>query len=564
MFGPNRSFDYPVNLEARDYSVSQLCENLTEITQSNPRIIADSSVENEKLSFGSGQMSVWDVLEKLYLDKGWTVEEGKDKTLIIKPAEQTNLPVEGEGTAKAKIERPRETSTRRAIAERSKERVEFLGLDLTDAPRTTESEDLSDLFEARPPDSKSYHIRDDVTAVYNGLYGTVYYIPDKEVFYIQHDKLGSSTMTFYGPFKGDPQQVLDMEKDWPVDFKEVEAASRESEVTISEDGPRITFENMVCDLGQVPPKTKHVLEFKFTNTGNEVLKITKVRSTCGCIISKLKKKEFAPGESETLQATYQSSARTEKVKKYVFVYSNDEANPRVILTVKAEIIIKVAHEPKRFNLVLDKENAGCPAIKLTSIDNQPFSVTGFKSTGDSITVDFDSSVKETSFVLKPKVDMEKLEKGMKGRIEISLNHPECKTLMIVYNTRPEFEFDPRVVYVREAEPLKPVTKKVLIRSNYNEDVEVESTSTKKGTVKVLTQEKVLNGYQFELQITPPVQESNKRVFTDVFTVVLKGGQQLQITCYGIYSKKPAKTAIESSPETDAPVEGEGAVASSVI
>ncbi len=420
-------------------------------------------------------------------------------------------------------------------------RIEFLGLDLTDAPRTTKSADLPDLFEARPPGSKSYHRREDIDIVYSGLVGNVYYIPDKEIFYIQHDKLGASTLTYYGPFNGDPKQVLDIEKDMPIKAGEAEAGSGDSEVTANESGPRITFESLVCDLGQVPPRTKHVCEFKFTNTGNEVMEITKVHSTCGCIISKLKKKEYAPGESETLEATYQSSASAGQVKKYVFVYSNDEANPKVILTVKAEIVIKVAHEPKKLNLVLDKENAGCPVVTLTSIDNQPFSITGFKSTGDSITADFDTSVKETSFVIQPKVDMEKLRKGPKGQVEISLTHPECKKISILFDTLPEFKTDPRVVYVRDAEPLKTVTKKVWIRSNYNEDVEVESTSSKKGIVKVLAQEKIRNGYQFELEITPPLQESNKRVFTDVFTVVLKGGQQIQITCYGIYSKKPEKT-----------------------
>ncbi len=101
MFGPNRSFDYPVNLEAKDYSVSQICEILTEITQSNPRIIADQSIENEKLRFGKGDMSVWDLLEKLYLDNGWRVDEGQEKTLIIKPAEQNNARVEDEGGIKS-------------------------------------------------------------------------------------------------------------------------------------------------------------------------------------------------------------------------------------------------------------------------------------------------------------------------------------------------------------------------------------------------------------------------------------------------------------------------------
>ena len=84
--GPSHYFDNPVKLEARDYSVSQLCEILTEITQANPRITADKSIENEKIRFGKGEMSVWDILEKLYLDKGWKVDEGGDKTLTIRPA----------------------------------------------------------------------------------------------------------------------------------------------------------------------------------------------------------------------------------------------------------------------------------------------------------------------------------------------------------------------------------------------------------------------------------------------------------------------------------------------
>jgi hypothetical protein len=94
MVGPNRSFDYPVKLEARDYSVSELCEILTAITKSNPRLIADPSIENQKLRFGKGELSVWDVLENLYLDKGWKVDEGEEKTLIIQPGVKPDVQAE--------------------------------------------------------------------------------------------------------------------------------------------------------------------------------------------------------------------------------------------------------------------------------------------------------------------------------------------------------------------------------------------------------------------------------------------------------------------------------------
>jgi len=89
--------------------------------------------------------------------------------------------------------------------------ITFLGLDLTDAPRTTKAENLPDLWEERPPGSKSYEMRAGVL-VGRGpdhlLSDRVYYVPDKDVFYVRHDPLYSSTWTFYGPFEGKPWERL--------------------------------------------------------------------------------------------------------------------------------------------------------------------------------------------------------------------------------------------------------------------------------------------------------------------------------------------------------------------
>ena len=46
--------------------------------------------------------------------------------------------------------------------------------------------------------------------------------------------------------------------------------------------PRISFEKTVCDLGDVGQGTKNTCEFKFTNTGQALLKIGKIKRTCGC------------------------------------------------------------------------------------------------------------------------------------------------------------------------------------------------------------------------------------------------------------------------------------------
>ncbi|MHC4890211.1 MAG: DUF1573 domain-containing protein, partial [Planctomycetota bacterium] len=46
--------------------------------------------------------------------------------------------------------------------------------------------------------------------------------------------------------------------------------------------PRISFEKTVCGLGGVGQGTKNTCEFKFTNTGQALLKIGKIKRTCGC------------------------------------------------------------------------------------------------------------------------------------------------------------------------------------------------------------------------------------------------------------------------------------------
>ncbi len=87
----------------------------------------------------------------------------------------------------------------------------FHGLDLSAEPVTTDFEGVPDLFEERPAGSKSYEVRDDVTVLPVGYDGTVYHIPTKAIFYVQHDSLLSSTLHYYGPFDERLLDGMDLE-----------------------------------------------------------------------------------------------------------------------------------------------------------------------------------------------------------------------------------------------------------------------------------------------------------------------------------------------------------------
>lgn len=310
-------------------------------------------------------------------------------------------------------------------------------------------------------------------------------------------------------------------------------------------GPVITFEKVVHDFGNIGPGSKNFCEFKFTNTGGKLLKIKNVSKTCGCTPYTLAKKEYEPGESGTLKVRYNASKRTGSVHKTLFVYSNDEIKSKVELAIKANIVETVHYQPKKLVLLRNKENAGCPEIMIRSADGGQFSIKKLrviehsKSAKDVITVDYDSSVKATEFVLKPKVDVERLKEGFGGRIEITSTHPESGMIAIPFEVLPRFKITPPSLIIYKAEPGKPVTRKVWILSNYEENFEVESTSSQKGTIKVLDQKKIDNRYQFELEVTLPVSEKD-RFFTDVFYVDIKDGERLKIVSRVFYPQKAEK------------------------
>ena len=300
--------------------------------------------------------------------------------------------------------------------------------------------------------------------------------------------------------------------------------------------PHITFENTVYDFGEIAPGKKYTGQFKFTNTGNGILKIIEVKRCCGAVVT-LDKKELSPGQSGMLKVEYSSGRTAGPVTKELRVYSNDKTNTKVDLTIKAQVVIRVEYKPQRIDLLLNKENAGCSKITITSLDKQPFSIKSFQSTGDTITADIDPSVKATEFVLEPKVDLEKLKKRPTGLVTINLTHPELNKVYIRFFTKQRFQLKPSGVFLLNPLPDKPSINKVSVVSNYGEDFEIASTSSEKGMAKVVNQKAIKDGYQLDIEITPPAPKGETRSFDDMVDVHLKGGQTLKIKCYVRYLNK---------------------------
>ena len=299
---------------------------------------------------------------------------------------------------------------------------------------------------------------------------------------------------------------------------------------------RIAFEKVVHDFGVISPETQNFCEFKFKNTGDGTLKIQEVTKDCGCTPFELNKTEYAPGESGVLKINYVTDTQLGPTTKELTIYSNDIEKPEVVLAVKATIASQIDYEPKMFSLMLKGENAGCSPLTISSIDDQPFSITYIRSTANCITADFDPSVESTSFELQPKVDMAALEKTLNGVVEVGLTHPECKKITVAMRTLPRFTMSPRSLTIRNAEPNTMIRKRLRIINNYGESFDFDNPVSKNGSINVANKTVIPGrGYELELEITPPVTENTRKAFSEELSLDLSNGLQLNVPCYVFYS-----------------------------
>lgn len=314
-------------------------------------------------------------------------------------------------------------------------------------------------------------------------------------------------------------------------------AEKETTKPLDGKGPRMKFEQLIVDLGNIDPGSSNPADYKFKNTGDALLKIIKVTPDCGCTQLTLEKKEYEPGESGVMRFKYHAVSRPMPVTRRIVVTTNDPVEPVITLTIKARVIEKVTYEPKRLNLLLKGGDDELPKITLASLDGKPFKITSVRSSANAINAEFDPEVEAEKFFLKLNVDKDQLRKTGNGVIYFSLTHPAAKSISIPYSALTQFKVNPPTIIVFDAEPGKPMIRNnVTILNNYQEDFEIASVKSEAGITKVLKQEKIRYGHRFSLQITPPDVETGKRRFTDEVTIAVKDGDELKIRCQGFYKR----------------------------
>lgn len=109
-------------------------------------------------------------------------------------------------------------------------------------------------------------------------------------------------------------------------------------------GPKISTMEKNFDFGKISQGEYVLHDFIITNTGDDVLKIEKVRASCGCTAAKPDKDVLKPGESTKVHVEFNTRGRKGKQRKYIYIYSNDSQMPELRLKLFGEVLVNSSSE----------------------------------------------------------------------------------------------------------------------------------------------------------------------------------------------------------------------------
>lgn len=111
---------------------------------------------------------------------------------------------------------------------------------------------------------------------------------------------------------------------------------------------KIEFVATTIDYGTIEKGADGVRVFKFKNTGDAPLIVSKVKSSCGCTVPKKPEGPIMPGMTGEIEVKYDTK-RVMPIRKTITVTSNAET-PTVALKIKGNVI-----DPSKTS-VLTKKN----------------------------------------------------------------------------------------------------------------------------------------------------------------------------------------------------------------
>jgi hypothetical protein len=113
-------------------------------------------------------------------------------------------------------------------------------------------------------------------------------------------------------------------------------------------GPLLVCPEPVFQFGIVSNQSQVIHTFSLYNAGAATAHISRVVSSCGCVVPELDQKELTPGQQTSLRATFSLAGRTGHQRRVIRVMGTDPVTPYVELWLEGDVV-RCDFEPETIN-----------------------------------------------------------------------------------------------------------------------------------------------------------------------------------------------------------------------
>jgi len=274
--------------------------------------------------------------------------------------------------------------------------------------------------------------------------------------------------------------------------------------------PRLVFEELVHDFGNLGQKqdTKHI--FKFRNSGEVLLVIDNVKATCGCTGTLLSKNEIPPGGEGEIEVTFRTGMSSGKKKKRIDVYSNDPENPSIKLYITANIIVPVEVKPRSLYWLAEKDEPSKRKIEFLYQPDHETKIVKLESSSPALKATFrpKSDGEAAGYDIDIEFDGSLPVGDFRERLTIVTDNPKHPSLQVKINGRVTgaIRVVPNSINFGVIRDDLPPARDIRVYAKNQQDFKITAIESANPLISTeLTRDDASNGYRVTVRLTdkPP-------------------------------------------------------------
>ncbi len=280
-------------------------------------------------------------------------------------------------------------------------------------------------------------------------------------------------------------------------------ARAETEATTP--APSISFEETVYNAGDSWEGEIVSHAFSFTNTGDAELKISRVRSSCGCTASNLSSDTIAPGESGEIRASFNTRHYRGQRSQPVYVTSNDPANPTVQLQLVTTVKTIATFNPAHLQFGQAVHGQGATRETTLVFDGEPFPIREISVQPDffqaRILEPGEETGEDSSIRIEVTLSREAPIGHQRGTLTARIDHPQSPevTARVMAAVEGIITYTPRMIFFSRQDLEEQAVKIVTLTNNGDQPIAIREVSF--GIPQFQAEVKTIQpGKQFEVEI----------------------------------------------------------------